>query len=365
MFNPSRLTLARQRRGLTSRALADLAGITAVTLSRIENDKNSPDPDTVLKLAAALGFPEAFFFAETCDTPSADGVSFRSLSSMTARERDASKAAAPFAYLLQDWVDARFNLPKSQILDLSTERDPAAAARALRQHWALGEQPINHMIKLVESKGIRVFSLAEETLNVDGYSCWRDETPYIFLNTMKSAERSRFDCAHELGHLVLHRHGGPGQGKQAELEAQQFAASFLMPEADVRAKLPFVSSLDQIVRAKKRWGVAASALAYRLHRLNILSDWQYRGIVIEIGRRGYRTHEPDSMQREESTIWKMVLESLWQERLTRHEIALALSLPDIEVEKLLFGLLHKPEVERLLPSSKGPALRVVVSTQKD
>ncbi|MDE7548468.1 ImmA/IrrE family metallo-endopeptidase [Acetobacter fabarum] len=359
MFNPSRLTLARHRRGLSSRALAEKAGITPVTLSRIENGKNAPEPDTLYKLSLTLDFPEDFFLGDVYEAPSPDGVSFRSLSAMTARERDASKAAAPLAYMVQDWVDARFNLPQADLLDLSAERDPAAAARALREHWTLGEQPVSHMIKLMEAKGIRIFSLAEETLNVDGYSCWRDDAPYIFLNTMKSAERSRFDCAHELGHLVLHRHGGPGQGKQAELEAQQFAASFLMPEADIRAKLPFISSLNDILRAKKRWGVSVSALAYRLHKLNIISDWQYRGIVIEIGKRGYRTTEPNGLPREESAVWKMVLEDLWRERLTKREIARDLKLPFIEVEKLLFGLLQSPANETETSRAKSPHFTIV------
>lgn len=361
MFNVTRLTIARQRRGLTSRALAEMASITPVTLSRIETGKNTPDPETIRKLAIALDFPSEFFFGETCEAPSRDGASFRSLSGMTARERDASLAAAPLAFLLQAWVEARFNLPKSDLLDLSSERDPARAARALRQHWALGEQPVSHMIKLMESKGIRVFALAEETFNVDGYSCWHGDTPYIFLNTMKSAERSRFDCAHELGHLVLHRHGGPCQGKQAELEAQQFAASFLMPEADVRAKLPFVTSLDQILRAKRRWGVSVSALAYRLHKLGIMSDWQYRGAVIEIGRRGYRTTEPDGMLREGSVIWKMVLEGLWHERITRTEIADALALPPMEIEKLLFGLLQNGRDQSGSPRMLDNGLHLVAT----
>ncbi|MEK2654790.1 ImmA/IrrE family metallo-endopeptidase [Pseudomonas aeruginosa] len=50
--------------------------------------------------------------------------------------------------------------------------------------------------------------MAEETSQVNAFSCWRrGVTPFVFLNTQKSAEASRFDAAHELGHLVLHRHG--------------------------------------------------------------------------------------------------------------------------------------------------------------
>src|ERR1700742_2303507 len=148
------------------------------------------------------------------------------------------------------------------------------------------------MIKLLESKGVRVFSLAENTKTVDAFSSWRNEIPYIFLNTFKSAERSRMDAAHELGHLVLHKHGGPRQGRDAEAEANSFASSFLMPQADVRSRLPFVAKLDDLVVAKKRWGVSVAALAYRLHKLGVLSAWQYRTFCIQINQRGFATKEP-------------------------------------------------------------------------
>jgi Zn-dependent peptidase ImmA (M78 family) len=108
---------------------------------------------------------------------------------------------------------------------------------------------------------------------VDAFSCWRNDIPYVFLNTFKSAERSRLDASLELAHLILHKHGGPQQGRDAEIEANNFASSSLMPKADVRSRIPFVSRLDELVVAKKRWGVSTGALAYRLHKLGILRDW--------------------------------------------------------------------------------------------
>ncbi|WP_315707351.1 MULTISPECIES: hypothetical protein [unclassified Bradyrhizobium] len=62
-------------------------------------------------------------------------ASFRSLSSMTAKERDAALASGSLAYLLSDFISERFNLPEPKIIDLSHERDPAAAARIVRQAW--------------------------------------------------------------------------------------------------------------------------------------------------------------------------------------------------------------------------------------
>ena len=55
------------------------------------------------------------------------------------------------------------------------------------------------MLHVLEAKGVRVFSLAENTRNVDAFSSWREERPFVFLNMQKTAERSRFDAAHELG----------------------------------------------------------------------------------------------------------------------------------------------------------------------
>lgn len=340
-FNPKRMIIARQRRRLSGKALADAAGLTNITISRLENTNNEPEDATVEAIAKALDFPKEFFYSGEIEELTKDAVSFRSLTAMSAKERDAALAAGAVAYLVADWLKPRFNLPTTDLLDLSRERDAARSARSLRQHWAIGERPIAHMIKLLEAKGVRVFSLAENTRNVDAFSCWRDGEPYIFLNLRKSAEHSRFDAAHELGHLVLHKHGGPQQGKSAELEAQLFAASFLMPEADIKSQIPYAITLDQIVIAKRRWNVSASALAYRLHKLNILSDWLYRGMVIEIGRRGYRTNEPNGIEREESTLWRKVLEQLWADRVTSAHIAADLHVPADEVENLVFGLMER------------------------
>ena len=342
MFNPSRLSLARQRRRLTAKALAEAAGISPVTVTRLETGGNEPEPTTVDALAAALAYPAAFFFGDEPARPDQQGASFRSLTAMSARERDAALSAGALAYMLSDWISARFNLPTADLIDASQERDPARAARALREHWSLGEQPVGDMIRLLEAKGVRVFSLVENTRNVDAFSCWRDDVPYVFLNTWKTTERSRFDAAHELAHLVLHKHGGPHQGKPVELEAQMFAASFLMPEPDIRAKIPRAVSLDALLIAKRRWGVSASALAYRLHKLGILTDWLYRGMVIEMGRRGFRSDEPNGMPRESSVLLKRVLTDLWHDGISRSHIARELNIPPDELENLVFGLLGAP-----------------------
>lgn len=338
------MVIARHRRRMSSKGLAEAICLTSVHVSRLENGYHDPEEQTVAAIAKALNFPTEFFYGDEIDPVTKEGVSFRSMTAMKAADRDAAVGAGHIAYLLADWTAARYNLPAPDLMESSQERDPARAARWLRQHWGLGESPIKHMIKLLEAKGVRVFSLAENTATLDAFSCWRGDTPYIFLNTAKSAERSRFDAAHELCHLIMHKHGGPHQGKSAEYEAQLFAASFLMPQSDIEAKIPRALSLDQIVVAKRRWGVSAAALAYRLNKLGILSDWLYRGMVIEMGRRNYRNNEPNEIEREESIVWQKVFSDLWSKKITKQTIASDLKVPIAEIENLIFGLIIRKGV---------------------
>jgi Zn-dependent peptidase ImmA (M78 family)/DNA-binding XRE family transcriptional regulator len=338
MFNPQRLILSRKRRKLTARALAAAVGVSPITISRLENGANEPEDDTVEALARALDFPRAFFFAEEIDELPAEAASFRSLSSMTARERDAALSVGVIAYLFHDWVAERFNLPATDVPELRDDATPEGAAQIVRANWGLGEQPISNMVKLLESRGVRVFSLCEETKNVDAFSCWRGEQPFVFLNTFKSTERSRFDAAHELGHLVMHRHGAPQDSRQAESEADRFASAFLMPADDVMSRIRYVADVDSLIRAKKRWGVSVAALNYRLHKLGVVSEWQNRSLNVEMSSRGYRRREPEGLPAEMSALWPKVFTSLWCERITRDQIAAELHVPTSELDTILWQL---------------------------
>lgn len=347
MFNGKRLSLARKRQKLTAKELAEKTGKSPVTITRLETGQNQADSDTLTKLANALGYPESFFFKEDPALLSSEAVSFRSLSSMTAKERYASLSAGDYGIELYDWLEQNYHLPKLDLPSFDPSITPEAAAEALRQHWDLGYAPISNLLKLIEAKGIRVLSLEESTTNVDAFSFWQDDRAYIFLNTFKSAERSIFDTAHELGHLVLHRHGTTSglaeDTRTAEVEANRFASAFLMPEEDIRARVPRLITADLIIRAKRRWRVSAMALSYRLYHLEkpMLTEWQYRSICIELGKRGYRTSEPIGVDREVSVIWTKILSELWMNKKSISSIADDLSLPSQEVEKLIYGILQK------------------------
>ncbi|MEA3250573.1 MAG: XRE family transcriptional regulator [Pseudomonadota bacterium] len=338
MFNPERLLMARKRKGLTAKALSELADITTVTISRIEKGANAPDEQTVRKIAAALGYPESFFYQGDLESLDTDAVSFRSLSKMTAKEKNAALTAGRFGLALVGWVEERFSLPSANLIDLSHETNPEVAARLLRQHWNIGVKPIGNVVHLLEAQGVRFLSLAENTASVDAYSFWKGGKPYVYLNSFKSAERSIFDTAHELGHLVLHCHGHATSSKEAEREANAFASAFLMPREDVISHAPRFITTDTVIKFKKRWRVSAFAMAYRFHALGLISEWQYKSICIELSRRGFRTGEPGGIEREQSAVWPKIFARLWAEKVTKHQIAAELSLPTDEVSSLVDGL---------------------------
>jgi Zn-dependent peptidase ImmA (M78 family)/DNA-binding XRE family transcriptional regulator len=321
---------------MTKKSLAEALGVTDRSVTAFEAGEFPPSEANLPVLAKVLGFPESFFFQEDLEELRAESVSFRALSSMTAGKRDAALSAGAFAVALNTYLESKFALPGANVPDYRGH-DPEAAAMALRAHWSLGELPIKNVIHLLEAQGIRVFSLVEECHDVDAYSLWKDGTPFIFLNTMKSAERSRFDAAHELGHLVLHRHGQPA-GKEPEREADAFASAFLMPRGSILAHPIAYPTLSNLVVAKRSWGVSVAALTYRLKQLNQISEWTYRTLFKEISMKGWRKSEPNEGPRESSLLLAKVLAALKEEGVSKQDLARHLHLRLADLEKFVFGL---------------------------
>ena len=339
IFNPNRLTFARTRRGYKKADLAKRIGVTPRSITGYESGEFPPEPERLDQIVAALKFPRDFFFEEEpIEQIESDAVSFRAMSKMSATLKNMALGAGAVAVQLNSWIENKFQLPTSDLPELGRNIDPEAAAEALRKHWGLGEQPISNMVHLLEAKGVRVFSLAIEAKEVDAFSMWWDGIPFVFLNTQKSAEHSRFDSAHELGHLVMHRHGQP-HGQEAEKEANAFASAFLMPAKSVQSKQLCFPTLDGLIKAKRYWAVSVAALNYRLHALGLTTEWINRSLCIQISQAGYRTHEPNEMQRETSQVLDKVFNALRTEGIGKVDIACELKISIFEIDELTYGLL--------------------------
>lgn len=374
MTTASRLVLARRRRGLTVTRLAQLAGLTSRRLSDFENGRAHPSPPSLSAIAEALEFPESFFSAEEVADLPVETVSFRALSKMTASQRDIALSSGRLSRGLQDWIGARFGLPTPDLPSLTSfsrlregEQVPypgeagggdcpaESAAELVRTRWGLGVTPISNTVHLLEAHGVRVFSLSRDCPEVDAFSFWDRGIPFVLLNTAKTAERGRFDAAHELAHLVLHGEEQIPHGPQAEAEAHRFAAALLMPSADVLAYAPRNPSTNWILQAKRRWKVAAMALAHRLHELNLTTEWQYRTHCVELGRLGYRKAEPEShLVRETSQVLGKVFTALRAEGTRPVDVARDLHLRPEDLNDLIFGLVVTAR-DGGRPDQGGPA----------
>ena len=358
MFSSNRLSVARKRRQFTKKALAEAAGITSLTLTRLEKgDTVDPESSTVEAIARVLDYPVEFFFGEDLDSVVEETVSFRSLSTLTAKQKDASIAASELALIFNDWICNQYDLPKADLLSLRGE-DPVTAAASIRSYWGIGSKPVSAVVKLLEAKGVRVFSLEENNKNVNAFSFWKNDVPFIFLNTFKSPEASRFDAAHELGHLILHIEG-THKNKDHEREADRFASAFLMPPGDVVSFVPKTPSIKKLIELKKRWGVSVAALSRASYDAGLSSDWHYRDLCREISMSGYRTSEPASIAREYSTLWRVVFEQLWKDGITKDHVADLLFLPRDEIFSLLKGIDGSAPDIGNAPAPRRPTLTVV------
>lgn len=357
-FNPARLTFARTRRGLKKADLAKAVALTPRSITGYESGEFPPEPERLATIAAYLRFPAEFFCDEDqIEELTSDAVSFRALTKMSATLKNVALGAGAIAVQLDDWIQGKFALPPIDLPDLGRDMQPEAAAEALRKHWGLGEVPIRNMVHLLEAKGVRVYSLAIDAKEVDAFSMWRDGRPFVFLNTLKTAEHSRFDAAHELGHLVLHRHG-QAHGQEAEKDANTFASAFLMPTKSILATQLRFPTLDSLIRAKRHWAVSVAALNYRLHSLGLTTEWINRSLCIQIAQAGYRTAEPESVQRETSQVLEKVFTALREDGITKGEIARDLRVDPQEIDELTYGLLRLGAVPER--SGGAPASEIYV-----
>ena len=322
---------------MTQMELASASEISVRSIRGYERGEQAPLPSTIAAMCAALGFPIEFMLGDDLQWPDESTVSFRAMSKMRAAERDMALGEGSLAIALNDWLEKRFELPNSALPDLSSHSTPEEAATSLRYSWGWSELPIPNMIHLLESKGVRVFSLSVQTREVDAFSTWCGDTPFIFLNTQKSAERSRFDAAHELGHLVMHRHFIEDRSI-AERDANRFASAFLMPRRSIVASAPRTPILSTLVQLKSKWNVSVAALVYRLHDVGKINDWQYRSLARELGRLGYRTKEPNPSPRETSLVLTKVFSELRKEGITKRMVAHELDIPESKLEQLIFHL---------------------------
>ncbi len=226
---------------------------------------------------------------------------FRSLRSTSQLARDQAFAYGRMAVDIASSLERHVEFPERDVPYAPVNNDdhlddsPERAAQLVRKSWGIESGPVEHLIRLLENRGILVVFSPEQAASVDAYSFDSRLRPVVVLNPIKrDYYRQRFDSAHELGHLVMHCDAEPG-GRIVEDQANRFAAEFLMPADQIRHVLPTGmggNAWRTLAQLKEQWGVSIQALLYRARSLGVLSDVSYRNAMRTISNRGWRRNEP-------------------------------------------------------------------------
>lgn len=289
-----RLRIARDLAGLTQAALARDIGVSPAAVSQFEGGAAYPSPSTLARLAEALDVPEPFLIRPLVDTH--EGF-FRSLRRTAVGARRHARAVAHVAHDVAlhaadgGLLDAH-TVPRVDLrLDASVAEVEEAAIRA-RDAWALPLGPVGDIVGLLEQHGVTVIRLPLSTAAVDAFSLPFADHPVVVLGADKNDRaRSRFDGAHELGHLVIHGEQIWGL-KEVEDQAHAFAAAFLMPAAEIRDELPTSVDWTRLFELKRQWQVSLAALLRRARDLGRMSASTYLTAVKAASARGWRRSEP-------------------------------------------------------------------------
>jgi Zn-dependent peptidase ImmA (M78 family)/transcriptional regulator with XRE-family HTH domain len=353
-FVSDRLKEARESRGLTAVALADMIGMSAITLSNYENGRSSPRAETLEKIASTLGFPRLHFTRKHRIPPhEAEAVFWRSFSYATKSARTKCRHRLHWlqeivAYIAEHLDFPTLNLPAlvlpTDILDLTLE-DVEEMAYETRRSWRLGSGPIEDTLLLMENNGVVMSRFEFEANGLDAFSNWgSDDLPYVILSgDNRTYVRTQYNAAHELAHLILHRSLTdrslklPERHKVIEDQAFRFASALLLPASSFTAEL-WAPTLDAFVSLKRRWRVSIGVMIKRCRELELTTDLETKNLWIAYTRRGYRRQEV--LDREigppaELRLLRRSIELLVEERIkSPDQISAEIALPEKEIEQL-------------------------------
>jgi Zn-dependent peptidase ImmA (M78 family)/transcriptional regulator with XRE-family HTH domain len=310
-FERARMRVARELAGLSQAQLADKVGLSPAAISQFEGGAARPNKDTIANMSTALKLPIGFFGQPLTDTH--EGF-FRSLRRTAVADRRRARAVAHIAHdLVVHAAEAgRFpvgDIPRVPVSGLDADVDEIErVAGQVRATWQLPAGPINNVVDLLEAHGVVVIRLPLDSTDVDAFSLPFHDHPVVVLGTDKNDRaRSRFDAAHELGHLVLHGEQIWGV-KPVEDQAHRFAAALLMPADEIEHQLPSTVDWPRLFELKRHWQVSLAAILMRARTLRRMNENTYLTAIKAASARGWRRVEPVPLGRPEQP--RMLLDFL-------------------------------------------------------
>jgi Zn-dependent peptidase ImmA (M78 family)/transcriptional regulator with XRE-family HTH domain len=328
---PQRIAEARTALQMSRADVARELNVTGTAIGHYENGDRRPDMSTLLRLAHILRQPVSFFFRDLAPVKNKRQVRFfRSVGPKSNKINMSLDVRADWLWeFVQMLLSAGIRLPTPNVPlfddvsgdgGYSPEQMEYLASR-IRRQWGLGDGPINNMIALLETNGVIVSRFDIGSTKIDAFSCWIDGRPYVILGSDKtSSVRSRFDAAHELGHLLLHRSISADDmedksvRERIEMEANFFAGAFLLPRDAIYREF-YSTRVSHLMGLKQRWLVSMQAIVRRARDIGAIDENQYVGFRIQLTKRKELKAEPldDVIPLERPGLlfnaWKKLVES--------------------------------------------------------
>tara|TARA_A100001391_G_scaffold51157_1_gene31199 strand:+ start:4912 stop:5928 length:1017 start_codon:yes stop_codon:yes gene_type:complete len=320
--------------------------VTPQAIGKYERDLDMPSSSVFTALAAALSVSVDYLMRE--DQFELAGVEFRKQTKSSKEEATIEARTIDMAerYLvIEDLLNLGsmdWDRPRGWPFAIDDLRDAEDAAKAVREHWDLGEDPIPQLAELLEERGVKVLSM--DLTGIDGLAAQvlrkgHEAAKVIVIKRETWSERKRFSLAHELGHMMFGR-----CSIDAEKAANRFAGAFLVPADALKSEIGAhrtAVSIGELSALKRRYGVSLQALTYRCKDLAIINSSAYAGLFKIFTERGWRKppfQEPDSIpyENEEPSRFERLCLRAFAEGIISQTKALELLRvgPDVLEQKL-------------------------------
>lgn len=288
-FQGERLKQLRAAHSLTLVELGERIGRSSSTLSAWEKGSQLPEAESFGRLCQVFGVSHQWFFKPALQLAqeSLRPYFFRSQASAHKQARERAQLyllwLQEISAFLQDAMDwPPVNVPTLDVDDcrLISDDEIEEIARECRHNWKLGTGPLPDVIQVMENAGIICTRATLDHVKMDGVShvSVMDGRPYVLVAEDKANPiRSRFDAAHELGHIVLHSRIPAKQYSKNELyslmeeQAHRFASAFLLPPESFSQEVTW-PTLDNLLSLKSRWKVSVAAMIVRCRDLSLLNE---------------------------------------------------------------------------------------------
>jgi len=324
-----KLLTARKARQMTLNDVAKALDISAMAVSKYENNQVAPNSTMLIKLSKVLAFPVSFFFSP--NTVELTKLAYRKKSRLLKSEEEAIDARA------QDWVDRYrqiegfFELKakkqkivecveKMRHLSLGKVEDAEIWAQEFREIVGIGRDAIENMVGLLEDIGVKVIFF-EADRSFDAVSFREPDGGFVIVSNNKfPLARSRFTLAHELGHILFSQF--IPDTLDEEKVANRFAGALLVTQENMFDEIGVNRtgfSIKELISLKKKYGMSMNALVYRSKDLGIITESFAQQVFRKFRQEGWHRIEPDELnieclpekpQRMERMVGRLIAEEL-------------------------------------------------------